>query len=161
MLAITHTSLQACLTTTQLVSVLATLILFSYAKILQTLISVVSFTNLEYPYNYYIRRVWLYDANVDYIIRKHISLFLVTLLGFFLFLLYIVLLLFGQWLQALSHLRFFSRVNSARLKPFMDSYTMLPTNQNIATGLDYWLYFALFFFLCSPSIFSMTPLLTC
>ena len=47
-------------------SVLATLILFSYAKILQTLISVVSFTNLEYPYDYYIRRVWLYDANVDY-----------------------------------------------------------------------------------------------
>ena len=53
------------------VSVLATLILFSYAKILLTLISVVSFTNLEYPYDYYIRRVWLYDANVDYIIRKH------------------------------------------------------------------------------------------
>ena len=101
---------------------MATLILFSYAKILQTLISVVSFTNLEYPDNYYIRRVWLYDANVDYIIGKHISLFLVALLAFFLFLLYTFLLLFVQWLQAISHVRLFSWVNNARLKPFMDSY---------------------------------------
>ena len=104
------------------VSVLATLILFSYAKILQTLISVVSFTDLEYPDNYYIRRVWLYDANVEYIIGKHIPLFLVALLAFFLFLLHTFLLLFGQWLQAISHLRLFSWVNSARLKPFMDPY---------------------------------------
>ena len=38
----------------------------------------------------------------------------------FLFLPYTLLLLFGQWLQAISHLRLFSWVN--RLKPFMDSY---------------------------------------
>ena len=103
------------------VSVLATLILLSYAKILHTLIATVYFTNLEYPtYN---RRVWLYDANIDYIIGKHIPLFLVAVLVFFfLFLPYTLLLLFGQWLQAISHLRFFSWVNSARLKPFMDSY---------------------------------------
>ena len=104
------------------VSVLATLILLSYAKILRTLISVVSFTNLEYPDSHYIRRVWLYDANVDYIIGKHIPVFLAALLAFFLFLLYTLLLFFGQWLQAISHLRLFAWVNSARLKPFMDSY---------------------------------------
>ena len=104
------------------VSVLATLILLSYAKILRTLISVVSFTNLEYPDSHYIRRAWLYDANVDYIIGKHIPVFLVALLAFFLFLLYTLLLFFGQWLQAISHLRLFAWVNSARLKPFMDSY---------------------------------------
>ena len=40
----------------------------------------------------------------------------------FLFLPYTLLLLFGQWLQAISHLRLFSWVTSARLKPFMDSY---------------------------------------
>ena len=103
------------------VSVLATLILLSYAKIFRTLIATVYFTNLEYPtYN---RRAWLYDANIDYIIGKHIPLFLVAVLVFFfLFLPYTLLLLFGQWLQAISHLRFFSWVNSARLKPFMDSY---------------------------------------
>ena len=46
------------------VSVLATLILLSYTKILRTLIAVVSFTNLKYPQDHYIRRAWLYDANV-------------------------------------------------------------------------------------------------
>ena len=103
------------------VSVLATLVLLSYAKILRTLIAVFYITYLEYPtYN---RRVWLYDANIDYLSGKHIPLFLVAVLVFlFLFLPYTILLLFGQWLLAISHLRLFSWVNSARLKPFMDSY---------------------------------------
>ena len=103
------------------VSVLATLILLSYAKILRTLIATAYFTHLEYPtYN---RSVWFYDANIDYISGKHIPLFLVAVLVFFfLFLPYTLLLLFGQWVQAISHLRLFSWVNSARLKPFMDSY---------------------------------------
>ena len=101
------------------VSVLATLILLSYTKVLRTLIATAYFTHLEYPtYN---RRVWLYDANIDYISGKHIPLFLVAVLVFFfLFLPYTLLLLFGQWLQAISHLRLFSWVN--RLKPFIDSY---------------------------------------
>ena len=103
------------------VSVLATLILLSYAKILRTLITVIYITYLEYPaYN---RGVWLYDANIDYPSGKHIPLFITAVLVFiFLFLPYTLLLLFGQWLQAISHLRLFSWVNSARLKPFMDSY---------------------------------------
>ena len=103
------------------VSVLATLILLSYTKILRTMITVINMTYLEYPtYN---RMVWLYDANIGYLSGKHIPLFLVAVLVFlFLFLPYTLLLLFGQWLQAISHLRLFSWVNSARLKPFMDSY---------------------------------------
>ena len=103
------------------VSVLATLILLSYTKILHTLIDAIQITYLEYPtYN---RMVWLYDANIGYLSRKHIPLFLAAVLVFFvLFLPYTLLLLFGQWLQAMSHLRLFSWVNSARLKPFMDSY---------------------------------------
>ena len=103
------------------VSVLATLILLSYTKILRTLIAVFYITHLEYPT--YSRGVWLYDANIDYLGGKHIPLFLVAVLVFlFLFLPYTLLLLFGQWLQAISHLNLFSWVNSARLKPFMDSY---------------------------------------
>ena len=67
--------------------------------------------------------MWLYDANIDYLSGKHIPLFLVAVLIFlFLFLPYTLLLLFGQWLQAMSHLRLFSWVNSARLKGIMDSY---------------------------------------
>ena len=103
------------------VSVLTTLILLSYTKVLRTLIAVNSFTHLDYPNS--TRRVWLYDANIDCLAGKHIPLFLVAVLVFlFLFLPYTLLLLFGQWLQAISHLRLFSWVNSAKLKPFMDSY---------------------------------------
>ena len=103
------------------VSVLATLILLSYTKMLRTLITALYITYLEYPtYN---RMVWLYDANIDYLVGKHIPLFIVAVLAFlFLFLPYTLLLLFGQWLQAISHLRLFSWVNSTRLKAFMDSY---------------------------------------
>ena len=103
------------------VSVLATLILLSYTKIVRTLITVLYITFLEYPaYN---RSVWLYDASIDYLSGKHIPLFIVAVLVFlFLFLPYTLLLLFGQWLQAISHLRLFSWVNSTRLKAFMDSY---------------------------------------
>ena len=65
----------------------------------------------------------MHDANIDYIIGKHTPLFLVAVLVFlFLFLPYTLLLLFGQWLQAISQLRLFLWVNSARLKPFMDAY---------------------------------------
>ena len=103
------------------VSVLATLILLSYTKILRTMIAVLYITYLEYPK--YIKGVWLYDANIDYLNNKHIPLFIVAVLVFlFLFLPYTLLLLFGQWLQIISHLRLFSWANSARLKPFMDSY---------------------------------------
>ena len=102
------------------VSVLATLILLSYTKILRTLIMAVSFIDLQYQYNYN-RRSWLHDPNVEYLVDKHIPLFLVAVVVFvFLFLPYTLLLLLGQWLQAISHLRLFSWVN--RLKPFIDSY---------------------------------------
>ena len=103
------------------VSVLATLILLSYTKILRNLIAALYVTYLEYPtYN---RGVWLYDANIDYLRTKHIPLFiLAVLVFFFLFVPYTLLLLFGQWLRAISHLRLFAWINSARLTFFMDSY---------------------------------------
>ena len=96
------------------VSVLASLILLSYTKILRTLIATFYFTELEYLI--YKRRVWLYDANFEYLVGKHIPLFLVAVLVFFLVFPYTLLLFFGHWLQAISYLRFFSWVNSARLK---------------------------------------------
>ena len=101
------------------VPILATLILLSYAKILRTLVAAINFTYLEYPDEQI--KVWLYDANIDYLVGQHIPLFIVAMLVFlFLFLPYTLLLVFGQWLQAISHLRLFSWIN--RLKPFMDSY---------------------------------------
>ena len=103
------------------VSILATLILLSYTKILRTLIAVLYVTFLEYSKHN--RMVWLYDANIDYLSDEHTPLFVVAVLIFlFLFLPYTLLFLFGQWLQAISHLWLFSWVNSTRLKAFMDSY---------------------------------------
>ena len=103
------------------VSVLATLIFLSYTKILRTLITVLYITYLEYPtYN---SMVWLYDANISYLSGKHIPLFLVAVLFFLvLFLPYTFLLLFYQWLQAISHLWLCAWTNNTRLKSFMDAY---------------------------------------
>ena len=54
------------------VSVLATLILLSYTTIQRSVITI-PLTYLEYPtYN---KWVWLYDANIDYLGKKHIPLF--------------------------------------------------------------------------------------
>ena len=110
------------------VSVLATLIFLSYANILRTLITAVSFTYLEYP-----NIVWLYDANIEYVSKERIPLFLVALLVFFLFLPYTPLLLFGQWLQAISHLRLFSWVN--RLNSF---HRFIPCSLQSKTLLLAW-----------------------
>ena len=44
------------------------------------------------------------------------------LIFIFLFLPYTPLLLLGQWLQAISHLRLFPWINNVRLKALMDSY---------------------------------------
>ena len=86
-----------------------------------TFITAVSFLDLHYQNHH--KRVWLHDANVEYLVGKHIPLFLVAMFVFlFLFLPYTLLLLLAQWLQSISHLRLFSWVNSAWLKPFMDSY---------------------------------------
>ena len=54
--------------------------------------------------------------------RYNSSILMAVFVLLFLFLPYTLLLLFGQWLPAISHMRLFSWVNSTRLKAFMDSY---------------------------------------
>ena len=60
------------------IPVLAMLILLSYVKVLRTLIVANPFADLDYP-GLNIRMVWLYDANIEYLVAKHIPLFLVAL----------------------------------------------------------------------------------
>ena len=103
------------------VSVLATLILLSYSKILRTIISVLSRTSIHYP-DGMAQYVWLYDGNVPYFQRAdHIVLgvFAICVL-FLLFLPYTFLLLCGNWIQAYSHWKIFSWIN--KIKPLMDAY---------------------------------------
>ncbi len=61
------------------VATLATLILLSYTKFLQTTITSLSFTQLDDPGGGSPMRVWLPDATVEYLSRKHISLFVVAI----------------------------------------------------------------------------------
>ena len=60
------------------VSILATLILLSYTKILHMLITALYITYLEYPTLK--KMVWLCDANIDYLSGKHTPLFLVYII---------------------------------------------------------------------------------
>ena len=103
------------------VQVLATLFLLSYAKLLRITTTAFSFTLLEYP-DGSVKKIWLYDGNVDYLKGKHIALFVAALLLLlFISLPYTVALLFIQCLQYRSRYRILSWVR--RLKPLFDAHT--------------------------------------
>ena len=103
------------------VQVLATLFLLSYTKLLRLTITIFSFTTLEYP-DGSVRRVWLYDGNVDYLKGKHVPLFMAALLVLLaLSLPYTTLLLFIQCLQLKSKYRTLFWIG--RFKPLFDAYT--------------------------------------
>ena len=103
------------------VSVLATLLLVSYSKILRIIVSVLSRTSLQYPDGSY-QGVWLYDGNIPYFQRAdHITLAVFAIFALiFLFLPYTILLLCGHWLQAYSRGWVLSCFN--KIMPFLDTY---------------------------------------
>ena len=100
---------------------LATLFLLSYFKLLNSVVTPLSHASLKYSNNTY-KSLWLYDGTVPYFGNiEHIALGVFAILVLILlFLPYMFLLLFGQWLQAYSHWRVLSWLN--RIKPFMDAY---------------------------------------
>ena len=102
------------------VPVLATLFLLSYAKLLRTIITVLTFTFLDYPDGSRIV-VWSYDANISYFSTSHTTLFLVAV-GFLSFLLlpYTGILLSKQYLQKHTKYTFLQWI--VRMKPFFDAY---------------------------------------
>ena len=77
---------------------LATLILFSYTKLLHTVIVVLSKANLQYSDHIHTLSVWLYDPTVKYGTGKHIPLFVVAIMILIMGVFYTFLLLFWQWL---------------------------------------------------------------
>ena len=79
------------------VATLATLILLSYTKFLNTIITSLSHAILVYPDGSH-RRVWLPDATVDYLKGKHIVLFAIALLILLASVVYTGLLFSWQWL---------------------------------------------------------------
>ena len=61
-----------------LTPVLATILLLSYTKLLQVIVTVLSFTHLDYPDGS--RVVWLYDGNITFGRGNHLPLFIVSLI---------------------------------------------------------------------------------
>ena len=101
------------------VPVLATLFLLSYAKLLRTIITALSFTMLSTTHGR--KAVWSADGKLDYLGPEHAPLFVVaaaTLL--FLWLPYTLLLLLGQWMYK-CNCRLITRM-MMKLKPFLDSH---------------------------------------
>ena len=101
------------------VPVLATLFLLSYAKLLRTIITVMSYTIVDSPQGS--KAVWSADGNIDYLGPQHAPLFvaaLATLL--FLWLPYTLILLLGQWLRRFDN-RLLTRM-LMKIKPFLDAH---------------------------------------
>ena len=106
------------------VAVLATVILMSYTKLLQSSIVALSYTRLDYQLDYPDNKtvtVWLYNGTVTYFEGKHLYLAVAAILVIaFLILPYIFLLTFGYHLLAYSNRRYCSWFNT--FKPFLDPY---------------------------------------
>ena len=101
------------------VAVLATVVLMSYTKLLQSSIVALAYTQLDYPDNK--TNVWLYDANITYFEGKHIYLAVVAILVIAVLILsYTLLLTFGYRLLACSNRRYCFWFNT--FKPFLDPY---------------------------------------
>ncbi len=127
------------------VSVLATLFLLSYTKLIRTIIGIFSFTTLDYPNDRTVP-VWAYDGNIGYLEGKHIPLFLAGLLAvLFLFLPYTLLLLFGQCIVAASNHRLFSWASNLNLRSFLYAHhAPYKTQHRYWTGLLLLIRFLLF-----------------
>ena len=107
------------------VKVLATLFLLSYAKLLRTIITVLSFTYISYEDSdgtTYRSAVWLYDGNVGFVEGKHIPLFLAAIgFGVLYVIPFTLLLLLAPFLEARSH-RYTALRWVNKLMPFLDAY---------------------------------------
>ena len=103
------------------VATLATLILLSYTKLLQTIITSFSFVRLKYPNGTTLVR-WLPDANVEFFGGKHIALFLMALFILIVGLLYTALIFFWQWLLSSPNIKFFKWTKNQKLNTFIATY---------------------------------------
>ena len=116
------------------ITVLATLVLMSYTKLLQTAVATLIYADLESSIGP-VERVWKFDGNLTYFKGKH-SILALTAVCVIIFLLlpYVFLLTFGYRLQAYSDRRGFRWFN--KLTPLLDAY-YAPYNKNTRywTGL--------------------------
>ena len=99
------------------VSVLSSLILLSYTKLLRNMYQSLNYASLLYYDNktrVHTTIVWAEDGRLKYVASEHAVVFFIGLTVAVLCMVYTLVLLFGQWLRRLS---FFSRFH-----PIFDSY---------------------------------------
>ena len=102
------------------VSVLATLFLLSYAKLLRTIIAVVSPISIDDEEGKH-HLLWLMDGNVSYFSAPHAVLFIIALVAILLYIVPLTLLtLLAPCLQARTNHRVMRWV--IRIKPLLDAY---------------------------------------
>lgn len=118
------------------VAALATLVLFSYTKLLQTIIASLSGTVLKYPgiNHTHDEVVWLPDASIKYLSGKHIPLFIVAVVILLVGTMYTVILFLWQWLLGLKLCQWVN--NTQRLSLFIQTYhTPYTSKHRYWTGL--------------------------
>ena len=110
------------------VATLATLILLSYAKLLQTIITAFSSANLDYPNNSKVS-VWLPDATVGYLTFKHAVLFIAAILILLAGLVYTILLYSWQWFLSCPRKRV-KWITNLKLSSFFETYHIPYTSKH-------------------------------
>ena len=103
------------------VATLATLILLSYAKLLEISFKSLSVGILNYP-DGSSEMLWLPDATVKYLSGKHIPLFIVAVLILLVGLVYTALLFSWQWLLYLPGWRIFKWSRNPKIQTFIETY---------------------------------------
>ena len=117
------------------IATLATLILLSYAKILSTVITMLSFTTLQYPEGN--RTLWKPDATIEYLKHpKHIVLFFVAIIILLLSGTYTIILTSWQLLVRLPNWKAFAWIRNPKLSSFIGAYhAPFTSKQRYWTGL--------------------------
>ena len=109
------------ITTSNIVPVLATLLLLSYAKLLKTSIEAFHSVQLQLLDRKMTQILWRPDPNIPYLGRLHLPLFLTSLVIVIVYIIpFTLLILLGPLLQAKSHYRVLNWIN--KLKPFLDAF---------------------------------------
>ena len=103
------------------VATLATLVLLSYTKLLETIISTFSFVPLKYPNGTVVIK-WLPDATIQYGELKHIFLIFAAIVILILGLLYTTLIFSWQWLLHCPRKTIFKWTTNQKLHSFIDTY---------------------------------------
>ena len=103
------------------VATLATLVLLSYTKLLQTVIAALSFGVLKYPDGSQ-EMVWSPDASIKYLSGKHIALFITALFILLTGIVYTALLFLWQWLLRCPKSFVLKWVSDSKVYTFIETY---------------------------------------